>query len=100
MGSPLARLKLAAGLAKANSAPESDALLERIETEAERIEQMLSQLLTLARLDRGAASFPRTPVELSLLLSDIVSDASFQGSSTKRSAILTHPAPRPPDASA
>ncbi len=93
MRSPLARLTLAAGLAKANNAPESDGLLGRIETEAERIEQMLSQLLTLARLDRGAASFPRTPVELSLLLSDIVSDASFEGSATKRSVILTHADP-------
>ena len=93
MRSPLARLTLAAGLAKGNSAPESDGLLERIETEAERIEQMLSQLLTLARLDRGASSFPRTPVELSLLLSDIVLDASFEGSATKRSVILTNADP-------
>jgi len=90
MRSPLARLTLAAGLAKANSTPESYSLLERIETEAERIEQMLAQLLTLARLERGATSFPRTPVELSLLLSDIVSDASFEGSATKRSVILTN----------
>jgi len=65
-------------------------LLERIETEAERIELMLAQLLTLARLDRGATSFPRAPVELSVLLSDIVSDASFEGSAIKRSVILTH----------
>ena len=93
MRSPLARLTLAAGLAKANGASESDGLLERIETEAERIEQMLSQLLTLARLDRGAVSFPRTPVELSFLLSEIVSDASFEGSATKRSVILTHADP-------
>ena len=93
MRSPLARLTLAAGLAKANGASESDGLLERIETEAERIEQMLSQLLTLARLDRGATSFPRTPVEVSLLLSEIVSDASFEGSATKRAVILTHADP-------
>jgi two-component system sensor histidine kinase CpxA len=93
MRSPLARLTLAVGLAKSASVPESDGLFDRIETEAERIEQMLSQLLTLARLDRGAASFPRTTVELSLLLSDIVSDASFEGSVTQRSVILTHADP-------
>src|SRR6202790_5161395 len=93
MRSPLARLTLAAGLAKGTCPPESDGLLERIETEAERIEEMLAQLLTLARLDRGASSFPRTPVELSLLLSEIVSDASFEGSATKRSVILTHADP-------
>ena len=91
--SPLALLTLAAGLAKASSAPESDGLLKRIETEAERIEQMLSQLLILARLDRGATSFPKIPVELSLLLSDIVSDASFEGSATKHSVILTNADP-------
>jgi two-component system sensor histidine kinase CpxA len=93
MRSPLARLTLAAGLAKGTCSPESDGLLERIETEAERIERMLGQLLTLARLDRGATSFPRTPVELSLLLSDIVSDASFEGSARKRLVILTNADP-------
>jgi signal transduction histidine kinase len=59
MRSPLARLTLAVGLAKANSTFPSDGLLDRIETEAERIEQMLSQLHTLARLDRGGGSFPK-----------------------------------------
>jgi two-component system sensor histidine kinase CpxA len=93
MRSPLARLTLAAGIAKGTCTPESDSLLERIETEAERIEQMLAQLLTLARLDRGATLFPRTPVMLSLLLSDIVSDAHFEGSATKRSVILTNADP-------
>jgi two-component system sensor histidine kinase CpxA len=93
MRSPLARLTLAAGLAKVSSTPESDVVLDRIETEVERIEQMLSQLLTIARLDRGATSFPRTSVELSLLVSDIVSDASFEGSARKRSVILTHADP-------
>src|ERR1700693_1004458 len=93
MRSPLARLTLAAGLAKGTCPPESDGLLDRIETEAERIEQMLAQLLTLARLDRGATSFPRTPIELSLLLSDIVSDASFEASGIKCSVILTHADP-------
>ena len=90
MRSPLARLTLAAGLAKGTRPPESDGLLERIETEAERIEQMLAQLLTLARLDRGAMSFPRIPVELSLLLTDIVSDASFEAFAVNRSVVLTH----------
>jgi two-component system, OmpR family, sensor histidine kinase CpxA len=93
MRSPLARLTLAAGLAKGACPPESDGLLDRIETEAERIEEMLAQLLTLARLDRGATSFSRAPVELSVLVSEIVSDASFEGSATKRSVILTHADP-------
>lgn len=93
MRSPLVRLTLAVGLAKANSTLPSDGLLDRIETEAERIEQMLSQLLTLARLDGGGGSFPRKPVELSLLLSEIVSDASFEGSATKRSVILADAEP-------
>lgn len=93
MRSPLARLTLAAELAKVSNTTESEVLLNRIGIEAARIEQMLTQLLTLARLDSGATSFPRTPVELSLLLSEIVSDASFEGSATKRSVILTHADP-------
>jgi two-component system, OmpR family, sensor histidine kinase CpxA len=86
--SPLSRLTLAVGLAKTSRGGESDDLLERAEREAERIEDMLAQLLTVARLDGGAASFPKTPVELSLLLSEIVDDASFEGSATKRSVLL------------
>lgn len=54
---------------------------------------MRGGLLTLARLDRGPASFPKTAVELSFLLSEIVLDASFEGSATNRAVTLTHTDP-------
>lgn len=85
--SPLTRLTLAVGLAKTNCHGTDD-LLERIEREAERIEHMLAQLLTVARLDGGGATFASGQVELSMLLSEIVDDASFEGSATKRAVIL------------
>jgi two-component system, OmpR family, sensor histidine kinase CpxA len=86
--SPLARLTLAVELAKRERGEERNELFQRIENEAHRIEVMLSQILTLARLDNGEPAFPRTLVELSLLVSDIVADADFEGSPRKKSVIL------------
>ena len=87
MRSPLARLTLAVELAKQDS-PARDELFGRIESEADRIEMMLSQILTLARLDGGERAFPRTPVELSLLVSHIVADADFEAAARNRSVVL------------
>jgi two-component system sensor histidine kinase CpxA len=89
MRSPLARLSLAVTLAKGESGKQRSELLDRVEIETERIEAMLSQLLTLARLDSGETSFPRGPVELSLLVSAIVTDADFEASARNRFVILT-----------
>ena len=86
--SPLARLTLAVDLAKKNSGAVRDELFERVESEADRIERMLSQILMLARLDGGEPSFPPTHVEVSLLISDIVADADFEASASNRSVIL------------
>jgi two-component system, OmpR family, sensor histidine kinase CpxA len=88
MRSPLARLTLAVDLAKQDSGPARDELFGRIESEAGRIEMMLSQILTLTRLDSGEPAFPRTPVELSLLVSHIVADADFEAAARNRSVVL------------
>jgi two-component system sensor histidine kinase CpxA len=89
MRSPLARLTLAVDLARRGSGAARDEFFERIESEADRIEMMLSQILTLARLDSGEPAFPRTHVELSLLVSDIVGDADFEASARNSSVVLS-----------
>lgn len=87
--SPLSRLTIAVGLAKDNIAPATDELLERIENEAGRIDQMLAQLLTLARLDGGENHFQKSKIDLSFLLSEIVSDANFEACAKKCSILLS-----------
>ncbi len=51
--SPLARLNVALGLARQRSGPESASMLERIELEAARLNELIGRLLTLARLEDG-----------------------------------------------
>jgi two-component system, OmpR family, sensor histidine kinase CpxA len=87
--SPLSRLTIAVGLAKDNIAPATDELLERIETEAGRMDQMLAQLLTLARLDGGENHFQKSKADLSFLLSEIVSDANFEACAKKCRILLS-----------
>jgi two-component system sensor histidine kinase CpxA len=49
--SPLARLSVALGLARQRANPETSHHLDRIEREADRLNTLIGQLLTLARID-------------------------------------------------
>ncbi|HEY7672540.1 MAG TPA: histidine kinase dimerization/phospho-acceptor domain-containing protein, partial [Gammaproteobacteria bacterium] len=72
--SPLARIRVALALAqrKANDASQSD--LARIEQETERLDALVGQILTLARL-RSPLSGKREPVDLSELVREIIANA-------------------------
>jgi two-component system sensor histidine kinase CpxA len=76
--SPLARLNVALGLARRRSSEETAPALDRIEQEAETLNEMIGRLLALAKMD--AASEPPEPVRLELhsLLKEIVSDAAYE----------------------
>lgn len=76
--SPLARLRVAAGLARR---PDADLAkqLDRIELEAERLDTLIGQMLQLSHL-RGAPAVPRQPVDVTALLGEIVEDARLEAS--------------------
>ncbi len=76
--SPLARLTVALGLARQRAGDGASNALDRIEREAERLNDMIGKLLALARM--GSASVPpeRASIQLSELLQEIVEDASFE----------------------
>jgi signal transduction histidine kinase len=74
--SPLARLNVALGLARKR--PGSDPALERMEREAERLNEMIGRLLTVARLDTSLLDPQMSPVDLNVLLSEIVADAEYE----------------------
>ena len=75
--SPLARLQAAIGLA--HQQPEKmDASLERIERESERMDKLIGELLTLSRLEAGAASPLSEDVGIADLLHDIMEDARYE----------------------
>jgi two-component system sensor histidine kinase CpxA len=76
--SPLARLNVALGLARQRSGPESASMLERIELEASRLNELIGRLLTLARLEDGEQRVPATPVQLDEIVSTVTEDAEFE----------------------
>jgi len=76
--SPLARLNVAVGLARRQADPETQSALERIEIEADRLNDMLQNLLTLSRLESGEPVEMRTEVDLTALVKDVVGDADFE----------------------
>lgn len=79
--SPLARLSVALGLAWQRSGPEAHSVLERIELETNRLNELIGRLLTLARLEGGEDAMRRTPIPVSELVEDITKDADFEAQS-------------------
>jgi two-component system sensor histidine kinase CpxA len=76
--SPLARLNVALGLARQRSQSDNSDMLDRIETEASRLNELIGRILTLARLEDGEQLVPQTPVPLDELVSSVVEDAEFE----------------------
>jgi two-component system sensor histidine kinase CpxA len=76
--SPLARLNVALGLARQRSGPESVSMLERIELEASRLNELIGRLLTLARLEDGEQRVPAIPVFLDEVVLNVAEDAEFE----------------------
>lgn len=77
--SPLARLQAAIGLLR----QQPDLLersLTRIELEADRMDKLVSELLTLSRLEAGMAGPFDETIDLHELLEDVVDDATFEAS--------------------
>lgn len=87
--SPLARLNVALDLARKRAGLDAASALERIEREAVRLNEMISQLLMLARRESGNDATPRETVDLAQLLREIASDADFEARARHRTVNLT-----------
>lgn len=88
--SPLARLQLAIGIANQTSSG-GDRHLQRIEKEAQEIEDMIERVLTLSRLQSQKNTMPFNHVNLTELLQKVVDDASFEASSQDKHIQLSSP---------
>ena len=82
--SPLARLGVALGLARQRSGPEANGALDRIERESDNLNEMISQLLTLTRLESGTDGRQRTEIDLAALVREVADDADFEARSVNR----------------
>jgi two-component system, OmpR family, sensor histidine kinase CpxA len=76
--SPLARLNVALGLARQRSGSASADMLERIELEASRLNELIGRILTLARLEDGQQRISPAPVPLDELVLNVAEDAEFE----------------------
>jgi two-component system sensor histidine kinase CpxA len=84
--SPLARLSVALGLARQRVAsevgpevaPELESSLNRIELEADRLNQLIQRLLTIARLESGTDGLRKTELPLRELVEEVARDAEYE----------------------
>ena len=76
--SPLARMRVAVGLARQPTA-DLTRQLDRLEREIERLDGLISQVLKLARLHGTDAPFEREAFEVDEVLEEVVRDANFEG---------------------
>lgn len=86
--SPLARLNVALELARQRSGSEAQTALERIQMEAETLNEMIGQLLALTRIETGAEEIAKTKFDLQQLLADVAADANFEASARERAVKL------------
>lgn len=83
--SPLARLNVALELARQRSGADATTALERIQREAEILNEMIGQLLALTRLESGADEILKTEFDLATLVREVAGDADFEARSRERS---------------
>src|ERR1700674_4007736 len=84
--SPLARLSVALGLARQRAAseldpevaPELESSLNRIELEADRLNQLIQRLLTISRLESGTDGIRKTKLSLRELVEQVARDAEYE----------------------
>lgn len=90
--SPLARLNVALGLARQRSGVESADMLDRIELEAARLNELIGRILTLARLEDGEQRVPQTPVPLDEIVANVGEDAEFEAQERRCHVNMSIPA--------
>jgi two-component system sensor histidine kinase CpxA len=86
--SPLARLDVALELARQRSGDGAAEALDRIGRESRRLDELVGQLLSLARLESGAVEPDRERVDLGRLLGEVVADARFEAERNGRTVAL------------
>jgi len=76
--SPLARLNVALALARQRTGSEAQSSLARIELEAERLNELIGRLLTVARMEGGEDAIRMSIVNLEDLIREVARDADFE----------------------
>jgi signal transduction histidine kinase len=88
--SPLARMRLATGLARQPGA-DVPRQLGRLEDEIERLDELIGRVLDVARLDSGAGAISPEPVDVVELVERLAADARFEAEASGRRVDWTPP---------
>ncbi|MFM9903895.1 MAG: ATP-binding protein [Pyrinomonadaceae bacterium] len=87
--SPLARMNVALEIAKQKSNPATAVMLDRIETESNRLNEMISRLLILAKLETGSELVEPGRVDLTEIVRGVAEDADFEAQARGRSVKIS-----------
>jgi len=88
--SPLARIRMALALAQRRAGAQAQPDLDRIEREAEKLDALIGQVMTLTRL-RTANAPRRDPVRLDQLVGEVVDDARFEHPTSRVELVTSGP---------
>jgi signal transduction histidine kinase len=91
--SPLARHGVALGLARRSAGPLAASALDRIGREAERLNEMIGQLLALSRVETGTDQLDNAEIDLSALVKGVAEDADFEARGRERSVLVINNEP-------
>ncbi len=87
--SPLARMNVALEIAKQKANADSQPILERIEKESNRLNEMISRLLILSKLESGGQELEMQNVNLRKVVEEIVADADFEAQAKSKAVKIT-----------
>ncbi len=87
---PLARLRLALGLARREGA-NLDREHDRIEREAERLDELIGEILRLARLNATQPNLHRDKFDYANLVADVAEDARLEATEQGKQVSFTYP---------
>jgi signal transduction histidine kinase len=87
--SPLTRLRVGLSLARQRCGPDSEEYFNRIEHETARLDRLIEQLLTLARIESGGVAEVRAPLDLATIVEEVVADGDFEARAAGKRVVLT-----------
>jgi two-component system sensor histidine kinase CpxA len=90
--SPLARMKVAIALLRQDGAEDRERMVARLETEADRLNRLIGDLLTLSRVEAGGPGPGGQRVDLGALAAEVAEDARFEASARRCEVGLARPA--------
>lgn len=76
--SPLARLQIAIELGKNKTNQLAETEFKRMELECSRLNDLITEILEFARLDKSTTELHLTTVDVPVLLKEIINDANFE----------------------